>query len=75
MRFGELLSEIEVAAERIRLGLVEDIGAELLKIQVWINEARALFAEVSREALDKVVVKLKEPLPADTEIEDVLPDG
>lgn len=54
-RFGYLLSEIEVATERLRLGLVDDIGVELLKIQAWINEARTLFVEVSREALDKVI--------------------
>lgn len=56
-RFNECVSKIEVMAERLRLGLVEDIFHGLFSIREALDEAEAIFGEVSREALDKVTTQ------------------
>jgi hypothetical protein len=58
MRFGYLLSEIELRARLIRDGRARDTMASLALIQVHLAEATKIFAEVSREALDKVTRKV-----------------
>ena len=76
-RFGFLLSEIEQLACALLDGRADDIVGVVTLMSMHIEEAKSIAYEVSREALDKVVgpttIKLKEPLPADTEIKDVLP--
>lgn len=54
MRFGYLVSEIEVGAERLRLGLEEDVVAAVGLLWLRADELRALVGEVSRESLDKI---------------------
>lgn len=54
MRYGYLLSEIEVGAERLRLGLEEDVMVALVRMKLHVEEALEVAAEVSREALDKL---------------------
>jgi hypothetical protein len=58
MRFGYLLSEIEVGAERLRLGLEEDVMAAVVRLCLHAVELRGIAFEVSNEALDKVTAKL-----------------
>lgn len=55
MRFRSLLSEIEVGAERLRLGLEEDIVTAMLAMDRNAHEALHIALEVSNEALDKVL--------------------
>jgi len=90
MRFGQHVARIEEMAERIRLGTVEDVLFALEMMRQWLFEATEIAAEVSREALDKVApradgdwrvapdnkraIRLVKPLPADSEIKDVLPE-
>lgn len=54
MRFGYLLSEIEVKARAILDGSAPDIVAEIETIYVNVIHAREIAYEVSREALYKV---------------------
>jgi hypothetical protein len=55
MRFGYLLSQIELGARSIRLGGVDDIPLALYQMAEQLSEAGAIMREISREALDKVV--------------------
>lgn len=55
MRFGYLLSEIEIGARRILDGTTNDITVEMIAIRLAYDEAWGINVEVSREALDKVV--------------------
>jgi len=57
MRFGYLLSEIEIAARKIRNGQVDDIPAAMVLMFKHVTEANFLVREVSREALDGVKPK------------------
>jgi hypothetical protein len=54
MRFGYLLSEIEVGAERLRLGLEEDMLFAVGALWRHADELREIAFEVSRESLDKI---------------------
>lgn len=54
MRFGYLISEIEMGARRILTEREEDIQLALTQIDLHLGEARIIFDEISREALDKV---------------------
>lgn len=54
MRYGYLLSEIEVGAEKLRLGLEEDVVFAVGVLYRHANELREIVFEVSREALDQV---------------------
>lgn len=58
MRFGYLISEIEVRARRLLDGQAPDIIAALGVMQRDLTEAKEIAAEVSREALDKTVSDL-----------------
>jgi hypothetical protein len=53
MRFGHLLSEIEIGARRMLDGDFTDGMAALALLALWLREATEIYAEVSREALDK----------------------
>jgi len=57
MRFGYLLSEIEMHAKALLAGEAVDIVLSLMQMQDYLAEAREIAYEVSREALDKVVEK------------------
>lgn len=54
MRFGHLLSEIEIGARRMLDGDFTDGMAALALLALWLREATEIYAEVSREALDKI---------------------
>jgi len=54
MRFRECVSRIEVTAESLRHQTEPDIFHALFKIREALDEATAIFNEVSREALDEV---------------------
>jgi hypothetical protein len=54
MRFGYLLSEIEMHVRMLLRGEATDTVAFLALISLKLDEAREIAAEVSREALDKV---------------------
>lgn len=64
IRFGYLISEIEMGARRI-LTEREDIQLALTQIDLHLGEARIIFDEISREALDKVT----------RDVDEVPPDG
>jgi len=54
MRFGFLLSEIEVSASQILHGVEPDIPTAMVQMNEHVREALSIAMEVSREALDKV---------------------
>ena len=53
MRFGFLMSEIELLARAVLDGHDDPVGLTVL-ISMHAEEAKAIAGEVSREALDKV---------------------
>lgn len=56
MRFGYLLSEIEVQARQILDGAIDDIPTKLLSMMLKLDEAQQIAFAASREALDKVTM-------------------
>jgi hypothetical protein len=52
LRFGYLLSEIELSAKAILAGREHDIPLALIQMDLNVYEAKRIAAEVSREALD-----------------------
>lgn len=57
MRFGYLLSEIEIRARKILDGVEPDIPTAMVLMNDHVREATSIALEVSREALDKVAKK------------------
>jgi len=57
MRFGYLVSEVEVGARSILDGRADDVPATLLRMTTDLAESYVIAMQVSREALDKVVPK------------------
>ena len=55
MRFGYLLSQIELGARSVLMGGVDDIPLALYQMGEQLSEAGAIMREVSREALDQIV--------------------
>ena len=74
MRFGYLLSEMEMGIKGIQAMTMDDVMLALSLIRRDLDEATEIMAAISREALDKTVVRLKDPLPEGTEVDEVLPE-
>jgi len=53
-RFGELLSNIELACHEILLGHEHDVLRAMMKMHTEVVEALSVATMVSREALDQV---------------------
>ena len=54
MRFGWLLSEVELGAHRIRAGEEQDIPLALTRLELHLFEAKGIAFVISREALEKM---------------------
>jgi len=55
MRFGELLSDIELSAKAIQAGAAHDVPMVIYRMRVLLEEAQKIANEVSREVLDELL--------------------